>query len=303
VDCIEACGENFGCPAAEFNATWIAPDGARTDVSLEQPFSCPGVTQATPFSPEHVWLALGSEGAPWLLAFDESVDPPCRTVFRLAPWVDSLVCGLVDEQCVVFAPVPFELEGSFPDPKTALTSLGPDVFVWLTGDDPPRLAGVRAGVRGALSQNETLLASDPSAPLVPLHLGPDRPPLGSGPKAIYPPVAQRRLILEPENEDGPDVVVTLTDTRYDDVTLSIGFSGNGPPLVRFDSYEVGGDDCGWPSDPVTPLTVTRQRDTIETSDGSGRSTICRNAPTRTVTLGFRAGGTSTTITSLEVKRN
>jgi hypothetical protein len=126
----------------------------------------------------------------------------------------------------------------------------------------------------------------------------------AGPKAIYRD--QGRLILEPESAVGPAVGVSITDARYDDVTLSIGFrdfSGDGPPVVLFDRYEVGGDDCAWPNDPATPLTVIRSGSSVTTSDGEGRSATCRDAPATSVTLGLRAGPALTTITSLEVKRN
>ncbi len=315
--CVDACGENFGCPAPDFNATWITPEGELAPIWLEPPLTaCPGVAPGTPFSPERVWLASGSDGAPWLIAFDEDLEPPCRAAFRFEPWADPPQRVVPDdcaerpgdEDCKpyggAFVATALDLEGSLPDPRTGLTSLGPDAFVWLTADDPPRLAGVRAGVRGALSQNETLLVTDPSAPLVPLHLGPHRPPGGAvstAPKAIYSP--QGRLILEAENDAGPAVGVSITDTRYGDVTLTIGYSGSGAPVVLFDRYEVGGDDCAWPSDPATPLSVVRRGSTITTSDGEGRSVRCKGAPTAAVGLALRAGGSTTTITSLGVKRD
>jgi hypothetical protein len=315
--CIAACGENFGCPAPTFDASWITPNGVQNPIWLEPPLAaCPGVSPTTPFSPERVWLAPGSDGSPWLLAFDEDLDPPCRTAFRFEPWAD--VPPPPDENAMLYAGVfvaaELDLEGSWPDPRTKLASLGPDAFVWLTPtlgdtdgdnfDDPPRLAGVRISARGSLSQNETLLVADPSAPLVPLHLGPDRPPGGTVPRAPRAIYRGGRLILETENDAGPAVVVSITDTRYEDVTLTVGVrSEDGPPTVLFDRYEVGGADCAWPSGAVTPFTVARRGSAITASDGEGRSSTCNGAPTTAVTLGLRAGPTTSTITSLGVRRD
>jgi hypothetical protein len=111
------------------------------------------------------------------------------------------------------------------------------------------------------------------------------------------------LILETENDAGPAVGVSITDTRYDDVTLTIGFSGSGPPVVLLDRYEAGGVDCAWPSNFVTPITVTRRGSSIATSDGEGRSATCNGAPSTAVSLSFRAGPTTTTVTSLGVIRD
>ena len=294
--CESECGVGFGCPAPEADADWIAPDGKRTPVTLEQPLDCPA-----PFSPERVLLAPGSDGAPWLLAFDESVEPPCRRVFRFEPWEKEPVFGVAS----------LRLE-RWPDPRRPLVSLGPDAFVWLSQDDPPFLVGVRAGVRGVLSQNETLLGSDPSAPAVPLHLAPDRPTErepdpdepdpdepADPPKALY---RDGRLLLDPEQGVYPPVTVVITDARYDDVTLTLGYSGDTPPHVVLGAHALGGTDCAWPGTAVSPLVVERSGGEVELRDAEGATTRCANVPSGPLSVGFRAGSTRTTLTSLNIVR-
>jgi hypothetical protein len=281
------CGEGRGCPAPAPSADWISPRGEVTPVELEQPPECPA-----PFSPEFVLLAAGSDGAPWLLASDEDVEPPCRAAFRFEPWSRPPVFGVAN----------LRIE-RWPDPRTGVTSLGADVFVWLSQDDPPFLVGTRAGTRGALSQNETLLSSDPNAPLVPLHLAPDwLPEHRDRPKAIYTPLNEGRLILERERDGYPPVTVSVTDTRYDDVTITIGFAGDGPPLLMLGAQVIGGPECQYPEGPITPLVVTRVSATVSIADGAGRSTTC-NVPAGPVSVAFRAGATSTTLTSLGMQRH
>ncbi|HVR18851.1 MAG TPA: hypothetical protein VMS65_04130 [Polyangiaceae bacterium] len=292
-NCETACGVGFGCPAPEADATWIAPDGELTPIKLEQPLDCPA-----PFSPERVLLAPGSDGAPWLLAFDESVEPPCRAVFRFKPWENEPVFGV--------ASLRIEL---WPVPEQPLVSLGPDAFVWLSEDDPPFLVGVRAGVRGALSQNETLLGSDPSAPAVPLHLAPDRPPdrdpepdepgVPDPPKAIY---RLGRLLLDPERDGHPPVTVLITDARYDDVTITFGYSGETPPLLVLGPHAVGDADCAWPGMAVSPIVVERSGSEIVLSDAEGMTATCGSVPSGPLSVGFRAGRTRTTLASLNIVR-
>jgi hypothetical protein len=191
----------------------------------------------------------------------------------------------------------------WPDPRTPLTSLGPDAFVWLTADDPPLLAGTRRGKRGTLSQNETLLGFDPEAPEVPLHLAPDRPPNGRGPKVIFRQDNGPRLILETSKDGMPSISVFVTDARYDDVTISMSFTTTGPPLLLLDAFAVGSDACPWPSGAASPLVVVRRSGEVTATDGAGNEARCSTAPTGAVALGFRAGANSATLTSLSVVRN
>jgi hypothetical protein len=285
--CVSACGADFGCPAAEADADWIAADGEKTPITFEQPLGCP-----TPFSPERVLLAPGSDGAPWVLAYDEDVEPPCPAAFRFAPWQEPPVLARVE--------LDFE---HWPDPRTRLTTLGPDAFVWLTADDPPLLAGTRQGTRGTLSQNETLLDFAPEVPEVPLHLAPDRRPAhpDNRPRALYR--QGPRLILETSRDGYPPVGVFVTDARYEDVTISMSFTTSGPPVLLLDTFALGSEPCPWPADATSPLVVVRRGGKVTATDGAGNESRCSNAPEGSVALGFRAGANSATLTSLSVVRN
>ena len=302
--CEEVCGTGFGCPAPEPSATCIAPNGELTTVGFEQPTSfCAGTI---PFSPEHVMLAPGSDGSPWLFASDEDRDPVCRAVFRFQPWSNVRPCPSADEtgvpnRCPVFAPVELGVT-DWPDMRTRLASLGPDAFMWVGQGDSPSFVGARTGVRGALSQNETLLVTDSSAPEVPLHLAPDRWP-NVAPRALFETEEGGHLLLAPSMDGVPAVSVYVTDALYDDVTVTLGFRGNGPPLVLLGSFEVGSESCPWPENPQTPLVVTRRGPTVTLTDWTGNDARCETAPNGSVSLGFRAGLRNTTITSLGVKRD
>jgi hypothetical protein len=283
--CETACGPGFGCPATSADAAWISPNGEITTVLFEPSGPCGS------FAPERALFAPGSDGSPWLLAYDE--DPFCRAVYRFNPWL------------AIFESVePSEFDPSpWPDPRTPLTTLGPDAFVWLTEGDPPLLVGTRASVRGPLSQFETsLLSALSDQPQRPVHLAPDRPPqTADRPKAIFTPGS--RLILEIPNEpDEPVVTVHVTDTSYDDVAVTLEFSGQGPPILLLGTYEMGGRDCAWPDDPVSPLQAVRRGREVTTSDDTGRAVTCSNGPTGRVKVAARAGATSTTLTSLVVRR-
>ena len=288
-ECERTCGAGFGCPTATPDAVWIAADGEPTKLEFEQPLGCD-----EPFSPERVLLAAGSDGSPWVVAYDEDVEPPCRAVFRFAPWTKPPVLSRVE----------LDLE-HWPDPRTPLTSIGPDAFVWLTADDPPLLAGTRQGTRGALSQNEALLGFAPEAPEAPLHLAPDRRPYPSEdrPRALYVQNNGPRLILETTENGYPSVGVFITDARYEDLTISVSFTTTGPPLLLLDAFAVGSEACPWPNDTVSPLVVVRRGNEVTATDGAGNESRCASAPNGAVALGFRAGANSATLTSLSVVRN
>jgi hypothetical protein len=203
----------------------------------------------------------------------------------------------------VFVPVEPNVE-NWPNFGSRLTSLGPDAFAWFTEGDAPFFAGARAGVRGALSQNETLLVTAPSAPEVPLHLAPDRRPDAGRlePRAIFLS-DQGRLILEPSADGSPSVRVFVTDARYDDVTVTLGFFGAGVPLLLLGSTEIGNNECPWPENPESPLVVTRRGQRVTMTDATGAVSRCENAAGGAISLGIRAGSTTTTITALGVKRD
>ncbi|HEX6274651.1 MAG TPA: hypothetical protein VFZ53_16530 [Polyangiaceae bacterium] len=285
--CRNACGDGYGCPAADYDAHWIEPNGSVKSLGLDQPLDCPA-----PFSPEYALLAPGSDGSPWLFAFDESVEPPCRAAFRFEPWDAEPKFGIVR----------VDIE-RWPDPRTSLTSLGPDIFVWLSRDPSPFLVGMRAGTRGSLSQNETLLGSDPMAPLVPLHLAPDRQPDGTPPEFPKALFREGRLILERGRSGNPPITVSVTDASYDDVKLTVGFDGDGPPLVVFGPHELGSESCPFPSEAVPPLVVTRKGDRVSTEDAAGRTTTCAAVPAGPLPVAFRAGATSSTLTALSIVRD
>jgi hypothetical protein len=299
-ECERACGAGFGCPSAAPDpmnaslearlaaAAWISRDGDVTPIDFPESGPCGPITLARPL------LAPGSDGSPWLLALDE--DPSCNAVLRFQPW----------EKSPAFRRADLRLE-RWPDPRTPLTSLGPDAFVWLSEDDPPFLVGTRAGTRGALSQNETLLGTNINAPLVPEHLAPDRPP-DIAPRAQFTIVNGGRLLLDKRTsaDDPPPVGVMVTDTRYDDVDITVGFSsgflGDGPPLLLLGAREIGTGDCAWPAGAVSPLSITRIGSELTVVDGRGVTTSCKEVGAGPKSIGFRAGPTSTTISSLTVRR-
>jgi hypothetical protein len=239
-------------------------------------------------------LAPGSDGAPWLFVFDHDVDPPCLAVFRFDPWQvtrvgDIVIAGTFESS---------NLEPTRPpDPRTPLASLGPDAFAWLTAGDTPFLVGMRAGVRGALSQYETsLLVPLNEDPQRPVHLSPDRPPPQTPglPMALF---TAQRLILEKREPGVSAVSVYVTDTRYDDVAVTVEFSTAGPPVVLFGAYEVGGRDCAWPTDPASPLVAVRRGTEVTATDDAGATARCTGVPSGMLTIGARAGETSSTITA------
>jgi leader peptidase (prepilin peptidase)/N-methyltransferase len=210
----------------------------------------------------------------------------------------------------LFHPLP-GAEVLFIEPKASIVgALAGYLSLWsvyhlvrqLTEGAPPLLVGTRASVRGSLSQFETTLLNALSdQPQRPVHLAPDRPPRAAPePQALF---TGSRLILEfPDQPNEPVVTVHVTDTSYDDVAVSVEFSGQGPPVLLLDSYEIGGHDCEWPDEPVSPLLVVRRGREVTTSDDRGRTVTCANAPSGRVTVAARVGETSTTLTSLVLQR-
>jgi hypothetical protein len=142
--CAAACRR--GCPPAEPEAWWIAPDGSAEPVELDMAVSRP-------------LLVPGGDGSPWLFAGSKVRRfNPFRARFEEARFV------------------PAELP---PPLLAAPVAAGPDHFFWLSDDVSPRLVGLRAGTRERFARDVGLVASTQSFdPLWPVHLAPDRHPAG-----------------------------------------------------------------------------------------------------------------------------
>ena len=100
------------------------------------------------------------------------------------------------------------------------------------------------------------------------------------------------------------IPVALQDTTVSPLVQQhdVQISGQGPPVLLLGTYEIGGRDCAWPNDPVSPLLAMRRGREVTTTNATGRTVTCSNAPTGRVTVAARAGETSTTLTSLVLQR-
>jgi len=276
-----------GCPAhaAEdsahqyaYDAYWLDARGAVSKVDLS------GISAPRPI------LIAGSDGSPWLIAAT-AADPETPALFRFNPWRRSF--SAVSLAGPVRLPRP-----AYPAPVV----VAPDAFVWLDENEQHgELLGLRLGTRNRFTQDAALvLQADELDSSRPLHLAPDRPVAES-------PIYDGRLWLD---EAAGPVVVSVTDTDYADVTVSIQLLDVGkvvsvPPVVLLGDVELGGDACPWPDgdardEDALVATVTRAGASAELRFHGARQPC--PAPNGRVSLAFRAAGGVSVIRRVDVRR-
>ncbi len=207
----DACDAAQGCDCSapqtcDARSFWIDSEGNWEELDEE-----PRDTGARPL------LLPGSDGSPWLFTGTEVLRfNPFRARFeraRTAP-ADMPPVGLA-------APV----------------SVAPDHFFWINDAEAPALIGVRAGLRERYVRDVALIAASIDDPRWPLHLAPDRNPLG---KLRFEGVL---------HFDGPPVKVFITDALYDLVEISVTVDGPSPSIAI-------GEEI-WPSDDcISPKSCT-----------------------------------------------
>ncbi len=267
----EACSVTCrrGCPPARYDAWWVDADGNESELEFDVPAPRP-------------LLLPGSDGSPWLFvaATDElgGLDATRTRVFRFNPFRARFEAQTND-----FGALPSTL---LPPP----VAVAPDHFLWLSGDDPPKLVGFRAGTRGSLSRDVALVSArhalDPSWPL---HLSPDRAPSG---RATYD--GSLHFLAE-----AAPFTVFVSDASYDDVRVEVEFAGTPPALVL--AGESATVSCAWPeADGESSAVAERSASAVRLQRGSA-SVVC-SVPSGPVSLGLGATGQPTTIVSLDVRR-
>jgi hypothetical protein len=248
------------CASQQYDAYWIDALGNVTSVELG------GIVAPRPI------LLPGSDGSPWLIAAAAS-DPTRPVLYRFNPWRSRFSAVSLPGELLLPRP-------DFPRPL----AIGPDTFVWLDENQKHgELRGLRLGTRNRFAQDIALVpSSDPDDATRPLHLAPDRPPVGSN-------GYDGQLAL-----DGVEpLVVRVTDTDYADVTISLQLAaGSAPPVILLDTRELGGDECPWPEgelrggDADVPKLVRSGTRVELYFQGASRACV---GPEARVSLGFRAG--------------
>jgi hypothetical protein len=270
-----ACGGDCraGCPpldpssstaAIRYDAFWIAPDGAITE--LEFPLAAPRPV-----------LMGGPDGAP-LLATGNSSDP---SFYRFNPWQGRFEPAELD------APVP-------PRAGAAAVSLDAQAFVWL-GEEPQgvRLFGARWGTRDHFAIDPVLV----SGPALdghdsPLPLVPDRPLAG---RVRY--VASSKILAF----DGDSTaVVYVAGADYADLDVDLWVEGHAPRIV-LGNLEFGSSSCPWPSGADVTYRLERRADNVVLSSGQRRSAPCHGPPGR-VRLGVQRGEGEMVVRRIAIER-
>lgn len=268
---------NHGCPplGGEYDAWWIAPDGAASPVSLD------GIVAPRPV------LLPGSDGSPWLVA-ESAEEPGISRLFRFNPWAARFAPALVSEGLRLPKP-------GMPQPL----ALAPDAFVWFDDDEAGgALLGLRLGTRNRYSQDVALvLLSDPFETR-PQHLVPEAP---VGDAVSY----DGRLRFSDHAAPDTDVTIRVADTDYADVTVRLHVSEGRPPQVLLGTTPLGGTDCPWPAgsarggDFDLPTVVRHDGRAVLLFQGESRS--CP-VPPRRLDLGLRRGDGPCVVEQLDVAR-
>lgn len=269
-DC-SACPE--GCPPKKgFDAYWISPQGAAVrlaplNVAAPEPLLIPA-----------------SNGAPWLVASGHWL--------RFDPWQAKFVTPPVSP-------------ASAPSRDPRPIALDPGLFVWLKKRDP-----AHAVLRGLRFDTRDEYAFD----LLPLlsSLAPE----GAFPDSQLLHTAPDRALPAPGTDTGFEVggvaldsnaALVVTDTSYLDLHLEIGVrEGSVPPVVRLGTTELGATSCGWPEPkqkaPKGGWTLTVDRSGSKVTLGQDQKTRLCSIPTGRVSVALKAGGGTTIIQSLLVRR-
>jgi hypothetical protein len=293
-------------------ATWLSGDSPPTvtPVAIAESAGCDPT--ATPL------LVPGSEGAPWLITVSDATTPACVRRFKAWP----LDYAPPPDTAQADWPLPdslprFEAREKLldppPDPRILPLSLGPDSFVWVTRAPGGGLAGARFGRRGSLTHYPFPLVGS-SVPAegryYPPELAPDRPvPVDPSSAVSVPHLfatdpsasgAFESLTLTPPALGEPALTVWITDTLYEDVTLTLSLSsrdeselGPAAPALRFGSSLVGSaGNCAWPppaADEFGNATVSAVRRGTRVTLRASSSIECEVAA-GPLAIGLRAPG-------------
>ncbi len=252
----------LGCPTEPTHAAvWIRPNGELDTVEL-------------PASAPKPLLVAGDNGSPWLVTGSAAAP-----LFRFNPWRARFE--------------PATLRGAPLEPVGPLVSVDLGAFVWLDGENEPRLRGTRAGTRDRFARDVALLTL--TAPLDsswPLHLAP------SAARTEFPFDGSLTLLSEP---------AWLTDVDFANVDVEVTFDGQAPLLwlsptqPSFEPQAFGGTARPWPEDSASSARLTRRGAEIVLE--RGRVRLAYAAPSGRVSLGFaRRGGEPSRLTRLTVTR-
>ncbi len=243
---------------------WIPRDGAA--IALPNALDV-DVDAARPL------LAPGAEGRPWLVA---SGPGGSRVLRRFDPWLARFV-------------VPESAPLGPQDPEASFFAADPGLLLWLSSDgDAVSLSGFRHGTRNAYSESLTplLLASTDGVSL-------DRPPVDAFDTQAH------ELTLRPA-----EATLSVTDTTYRDLYLSIDMAGGPPPIVLLGTRAFGGEECPWPGAEVsTPYTLALERhDTTVRLVAFDTVRECPG-PADRVSVLIEAGGAPVRLRSVRIHRS
>lgn len=268
----EACKRcSSGCtPLSGFDGWWIDAQGDARPISLE------GIDAPRPR------LLPGSDGSPWLVAATARA-PQIPRLFRFNPWSARFELSNVPQEL----PLP-------PPGQTAPLALGPDTFVWIDErDDEAALLGLKLAERSRYARDVALVLSfDPTDPTRPQHLVPSR--------AVRDDEASYDGALTLTD---PDLIVTVADTEYADVTLQLRVAGNGLPRVFLGDTELGGDACPWPDGDGNERPTVERRGTRAVLRHHGAISAPCEVEAGRLSLGLAAGPRGSVVLELEIARD
>lgn len=285
LECERGCRPLAAGGRKAYDAYWLDPEGVAHELSLG------------PIMAGRPILLPGSDGRPWLVAEREGQRGTPR-LFRFDPWLQRF--DEVDVPEGLRLPRP-----DYPQP----VAIGPDAFVWLDDDgNRGELLGLRLGTRNRYARDLALvLLFDPDEPARPLHLAPDRP-------LRDPERYDGKLWLYPRDEDEPPLTVSVTDTDYADVRVTLRLApaneqldvpSSQPPIVLLGGVQLGGDHCPWPAGRKTGAEfdqprVLRRGGQVELRLHGGVTTC--SVPAGRLKLGLRAQRDVAVIEQLDVVR-
>jgi hypothetical protein len=214
-------------------------------------------------------LISGEEGRPWLA----TGDPQGPRLLRFDPWRGR------------FEP-PDVAPSRVPSASATVVAVDSGALVWLEPAGEPGVYGFRHATRNAFASDVAPLVLTGSD-----HLAPSRAP-------------DERLSLEPGalRIDDPDVVVFVTETRYESLRLVVIRDQGPPPVVRLGAFVAGGGDCLWPpsSDADSEFRLVRNGSSVELVVGE-RTVTCRG-PDDPISVGISTPGGELVVRELRVRR-